>query len=602
MSLTILEGHVLDRLQEMEAESVQCCITSPPYWSLRDYKTAPQVWGGETLCPHEWGPEEKGGEGYQSGGKRKWQHGATRAEEPEKWAQVTGQGAFCQRCGAWMGHLGLEPTPEMYVQHIVEIFREVRRVLRKDGTLWLNMGSSFASGGMRPSPSPLLWRAPAYDSGGTKSPDSQCADRVCSDSDGEPQGAIRNHRVRNAHSGQSAGQDERLTSRKGHDNERSDCGQAFPDASLPGEQVSTTPQSFGQPADASCHEARAWASPTERPTSSASSPRYDDRSACTFGTFPKSPPLVVHTLGKESFFSACGRSDCMGVGRCGLCWCSLAIPSLTFKGKDLVSIPELVAFALQADGWWLRSDIIWAKPNPMPESVTDRPTRSHEYLFLLAKSERYYYDAKAIAEPVAESSIARISQTTFDTQTGGEKDYGEGSNRSARKALENFAKRSWRGSTFDAGKTGEMKHTRGGRKPRTDKQGALGKRTHDGCNERWDKAEADGSAPALRNKRDVWTIPVKPFPLAHFATFPPKLVEPCVLAGSRRGDMVFDPFMGAGTTGLVALWYGRRFVGIELNPEYIEMARRRITEGATMEMVPAEPVDDQGPLFAEGDK
>ena len=119
---------------------------------------------------------------------------------------------------------------------------------------------------------------------------------------------------------------------------------------------------------------------------------------------------------------------------------------------------------------------------------------------------------------------------------------------------------------------------------------------------RWDKAEAAGTAPALRNKRDVWTIPVQPFGLAHFATFPPKLVEPCILAGSRRGDLVLDPFMGAGTTGLVALWHGRRFTGIELNPEYVEMARRRITEGATMEMVQAAPVDDKGPLFAEGDK
>ena len=127
-------------------------------------------------------------------------------------------------------------------------------------------------------------------------------------------------------------------------------------------------------------------------------------------------------------------------------------------------------------------------------------------------------------------------------------------------------------------------------------------RRHAGFNDRWDHMSKAEQAECGRNKRDVWTIPVQPFGLAHFATFPPKLVEPCILAGSRRGDLVLDPFMGAGTTGLVALWHGRRFAGIELNPEYVEMARRRITEGATMEMVQAAPVDDKGPLFAEGDK
>jgi len=253
---------------------------------------------------------------------------------------------------------------------------------------------------------------------------------------------------------------------------------------------------------------------------------------------------------------------------------------VTLKPKDLVGIPWSVAFALRSDGWWLRSDIIWEKPNPMPESVTDRPTRSHEYLFLLAKSQRYYYDAKAIAKPT-------VGKNTHDLTGPGYKAPGQ--------TPQTGNRASWRGSTFDDGKTGERKHTRGGRKPRGK---ALASPRNDGNT--WNENNGRGfilNSP-LRNKRDVWTIPVKPFPESHFATFPPKLVEPCVLAGSRRGDLVLDPFLGAGTTGMVALWHGRRFTGIELNPEYIEMARRRITEGATMEMVPAQAMAGQGPLFA----
>ena len=212
------------------------------------------------------------------------------------------------------------------------------------------------------------------------------------------------------------------------------------------------------------------------------------------------------------------------------------------KMKDLIGIPWRVAFALQEDGWYLRSDIIWAKPNPMPESATDRCTKSHEYLFLLSKSARYYCDMDAIAEP----SI-----------------YGA------------------RGSEYDTGKTGE--HQLGRAQPR-DRRAGVGRLTYDGKRQggEGEGQEAFVSISETRNKRDVWTIPTTPFPGAHFAVMPEALVEPCVLAGSAEGDMVLDPFAGSGTVGVVALRHQRDFVGIELNPEYAQMARDRIIDSAPL--------------------
>ena len=187
-----------------------------------------------------------------------------------------------------------------------------------------------------------------------------------------------------------------------------------------------------------------------------------------------------------------------------------------FKPKDLIGIPWRLAFALQEDGWYLRQDIIWSKPNPMPESVSDRCTKSHEYLFLLTKSRRYYFDAEAIAERVAETSIARLAQNVG----------------------------SQAGSARVPGKA----------------NGAM-------------KAVGDSEK---RNKRSVWEVTTQPFKEAHFAVFPPALVEPCILAGCPVGGTVLDPFGGAGTTGLVADRLGRNATLIELNPEYAEIARRRI--------------------------
>lgn len=295
----LIVGDCREALSRIPDQSVQTCVTSPPYWGLRDY-----------------------GQGDQ---------------------------------------IGLEQTPEAYTAELVEVFREVRRVLRDDGTLWLNLGDSYAgssqTGGIAPS-----WGCNRKDIKKTHAPNRK------------------------------------------------------------------TPESL--------------------------------------------------------------------------------------KPKDLVGIPWRVAFALQADGWYLRSDIIWHKPNPMPESVTDRPTKAHEYLFLLTKAARYYYDAGAIREKSANPERCGKIEKSFSTSS----------------------------------QTVTMRGDVGREVLRTDH----------------------------RNKRSVWTIPTNSFPGAHFAVMPPGLVEPCILAGSKPGDLVLDPFAGAGTVLLVAAQHDRRSVGVELNPEYAQIARGRI--------------------------
>lgn len=334
----VLEGDVLARLRELPDEAVHCVVTSPPYWGLRDYGVD--------------------------------------------------------------GQIGLESTPQDYVTKIVEVFREVRRVLSSDGTLWLNIGDSYAA-----------------DRGGTHMPAETLA------------GGVGGHGDEDANRGRN---------------------------------------------------------------------------------------------GKVA------RRDCTRYG---------------LKHKDLVGIPWRLAFGLQADGWWLRSDIIWSKPNPMPESVTDRPTKAHEYVFLLSKSERYYYDSEAIKEPASLSSVERWDQDLESQEGSHRANGGEKTN-------------------------GTMKRVGG-------KQRGHGRR-HDGFNDRWDSMMKEEQCSIGRNKRTVWTIATATFKEAHFATFPEKLVEPCILAGSPEGGIVLDPFMGSGTTALVALKANRKFVGIELNPQYAEMARSRI--------------------------
>jgi len=371
----------------LRSESVQTCVTSPPYWGLRAYAGEQSfVWGGEPGHAHEWDGYEvrrqTGGTGASTLGAASGGHGISDAGilRSQERQQTRPDSAATCGCGAWYGALGLEPTPDLFVAHMVEVFREVRRVLRPDGTLWLNLGDSYSTG----------------------------------------------------NSGQL---------------------------------------------------------------------RRDNSGG------------VVHAGGAQKFEQP---SSTANPGRA---------PFDGLPPKNMIGIPWRVAFALQADGWYLRSDIVWSKPNPMPESVTDRPTKSHEYVFLLSKSDRYFYDADAIREPVQQSSLDRVAQNNGNP-------------------------------TFD---------------------GARARREAGHISGR-DTMRPDQLVPENgRNARSVWNIATQPYPGAHFATFPESLPERCIKAGSARGDVILDPFNGSGTTGRVALRLGRRYVGLDLSREYLtEQALARV--------------------------
>ena len=381
---TVYVGDALTVLRELPAESVHCCVTSPPYWGLRDYGTEPLVWGGDPGCEHEWDRKAytvivgRGGHGSGPGSSSTLGGNTVGAVGQ----QTVSASASCLRCSAWRGSLGLERTPEEYVAALVAVFREVRRVLRDDGTLWLNLGDSYASNG---------------------------------------------------------------------------------------------PGSWGS----------------------------SDKSTLTTGS-RRGAWAPGNTIGTTS------RREMAGL-----------------KPKDLVGVPWRVAFALQTDGWWLRSDIIWHKPNPLPESVTDRPTKAHEYLFLLTKSERYYYDAEAIKEPAGKPRVCGPnSRVNVDRDPA----------------------------------------------HKTAKQDAIAKRTYTGFNARY----FNNPQPIFRNRRSVWTIATHPYREAHFATFPPDLVKPCVLAGCPGGGVVLDPFAGSGTTLAVAVEYKRDAIGVELNSAYVVLIGKRV--------------------------
>jgi len=450
---TIYHGHVLDVFRKFPNESVNCIVTSVPYWALRDYHIPPQIWGGDAMCRHQWGSQVSI-HNHRADICLSKSRTTDRfyGEESRKFDgdhQKHAAGAFCDECGAWLGSYGLEPHPEFYIVHTVEIFREARRILKKDGTLWLNIGDSYAG---------------------------------------------------------SRGIGGGVTDSRRRDN--------------------------------------------------SSMPRSD---------------FLIEAL----------------------------------KPKDMVGMPWRVALALQSDGWYLRCDIIWHKPNPMPESVTDRPTKAHEYLFLLTKSERYYYNFDAVKEPV----------------TGGAHARGDGVNPKARnwKTPDGWDTTNGLGGHGNCHREGRedgylnCEQIHNNTRARRSKEGQKSLPTEglngirhrcpkdEGRDERGLKLSARfGRAPGwrvkqnesfsaavkdivfTRNMRSVWTVPTAPFSEAHFATFPPKLIEPCVLAGCPEGGIVLDPFMGAGTTGLVANRLNRNFVGIELNHEYVKMALKRIREDAPL--------------------
>lgn len=345
---TLYNGDCREVLAAMPSESVNCAVTSPPYFGLRDYQTA--TWqGGNSGCDHQ-SSDRQGKTGQRA--------------DRTFTANIPFRDS-CGKCGAIRidSQIGLEPSPDEYITAMVEVFREVRRVLRDDGTVWLNLGDSYANDGK--------W-------GGNTG--------------GKHAGGLR---------GTKGG------------------------------------------------------------------------------------------LGREKRFTG-------------------------LKPKDLMMIPHRVAIALQADGWYVRMDIVWSKPNPMPESVTDRPTKAHEYLFLLSKSQTYYYNGDAIKEETSYPVGSRPDQ-----------------------------------------KQGEFN----------------GKRKESGLHDSF-RAIRD-----LRNKRSVWTVATKPYPDSHFAVFPPDLIRPCILAGCPVGGTVLDPFAGSGTTLQVARESQCKSIGIELSEEYCELIKKRLRQG-----------------------
>lgn len=223
------------------------------------------------------------------------------------------------------------------------------------------------------------------------------------------------------------------------------------------------------------------------------------------------------------------------------------------KAKDLIGIPWAVAFALRSSGWYLRQDIIWHKPNPMPESVTDRCTKAHEYIFLMSKSSKYYYDADAIKTPLAASTISRVAQNV-ESQKGSSRVPGK--TNGTMKAVVN------KGLTF------------GGKKGREYNPSPDDPNFRNGA-EQWGR-EYQISEDGMANKKSVWTVSTKPFSEAHFATFPEDLIVDCIKAGCPDGGIVLDPFMGAGTTAMVAKKLNRNYIGYELNPEYLKIANKRL--------------------------
>lgn len=225
------------------------------------------------------------------------------------------------------------------------------------------------------------------------------------------------------------------------------------------------------------------------------------------------------------------------------------------KPKDLIGIPWMLAFALRADGWYLRQEVIWHKPNPMPESVTDRCTKAHESIFLLAKSERYFYDHEAVKEPAAPASLQRWAQD-IEQQAGSDRVPGK-TNGPMKAVGGKGGKNAFRGQG----------HFRDGDKGPANRDG---------------RDMQDVGASETRNKRSMWTVATVPYTGAHFATFPPALIEPCILAGSKPGQIVLDPFFGSGTTGMVAQNLGRQWLGCELNPAYKALQDERLSQPGLM--------------------
>lgn len=429
MKFEIYHGDCIEQLKKLPENSIDTCITSPPYYGLRDYGTATWV-GGDPNCKH-----------YRQ--TKITDSNTTGHHSMSKQDQAVGDAIYktvCPLCGAVRvdKQIGLEETPEQYVDKMVAVFREVRRVLKNDGTLWLNLGDSYAGSG------------------------------------------------------------------KGRNS----------DGTVSNSVVGT---------------------------------KQETNRGATSGVLFKS-----------------GYGDS--------------------KPKDLIGIPWMVAFALKTDGWWLRQDIIFSKANPMPESVKDRCTKSHEYIFLLSKSPKYYFDYEAIEEPA--NYDGRNDTMLKGSQKYANSEYLPNQNRQSFASGKHERWKFKSGIKFGGNKYGSSQdnhfQTYSGQEwiPKYKNLAYDGQRPNTFHINRANGI--DDTLYAVRRKRDVWTVSLEPTPEAHFATFPKKLVEPCVLAGCREGGVVLDPFSGSGTTGMVAIMNNRNYIGIELNEKYIDITKHRISNECDM--------------------
>lgn len=575
--VTLLHGHVLDVLREMPAESVNCVVTSPPYWSLRKYDCEPVIWGGDSGCEHEWGHQPIEGEAYT--GDFRWQHmsnqGPKREEieptrsarrtRPDAWAvNQLGETATCSLCGAWRGQYGLEPTPELYVEHTLMWLREVRRVLRKDGTLWLNLGDGYAaSPGQRKE----------TDKAGPKqlSNTGSVPTRSVSPDGLKPKDAVLMP-FRVALAAQADGWWVRSV--------------------IVWHKTNPMPESVrDRPTDAHEYVIRLekdkpplderdiiWLAASLDSDGCIRVGKFGKRYAGQVIFSGKDERLVQHFAALSGVGSVSSRPHERG-GRQWMWRTSDATAAWLLQQVEPYLVSKRaqahVALALEArkdrsgnkigDEEWAKRDRLFQMSKALNSGkggsdvpLAALPEEDYQYIFLLTRSKSYWYDADAIREPMAESSIARISQPTFDRQTGGPKDYGHGvnPNRSARRALENFAA-SHKGSRFDKGKTAEHQLGR-----------ASSELRHDNANG--------------RNCRSVWTFPTEPWPLAHFAVFPRELPTRCIKAGAPVGGVVLDPFAGSGTTCEVAYHLGRTAIGIDASAKYLDMARERVKQGALL--------------------
>jgi len=406
----IINTDCLSGLRELDYESVDCCITSPPYWGLRDYGLEPLVWDAVDGCQHEWGnmlPPKSGGAGNSpdkpSGFQQKSSGGQSGALSQMKKAE-SHSGQFCSLCGAWRGSLGLEPTFQLYIKHLIQIFSEVKRVLKPTGTCWVNLGDSYSGSG------------------------------------------------------------------KGIGTDRTKGKEVYTD---------------------------------------------DD---------------IAKTDWKQTGVVA----------------------------KSLCQIPSRFAIAMTDAGWILRNEIIWKKVNCMPSSAKDRFTVDFEKLFFFTKQGNYWFEQQF--EEYAPSSDVRYQQ--------------------ALRAGKSYkSKEPYKNNTpYCSGKGGEVENEI--KAGLTDSSAGTYKRGQGSVKSRGDDADGlvvGGHEERGRNKRCVWSIPTQPLKAAHFAVFPEALVETPIKAGCPVGGLVLDPFMGAGTVAVVALKRNRKFIGFELNPEYIEIAEKRIS-------------------------